>query len=374
MRNEKETWQNLTDSYLRRVEKVLSRVDHPRKKEVLGDLRDHMAQHYADMPAEERTPEKMAAVIETMDAPEEYAELLSPATGAASQKWYRRRVFRFSTAAIVALVAIRFIFLPDTPTLAAHVRELFGVNYTATPFFSRKNFERIKPGMAPDEVRDLIGFPYNRYSIVGKENEARWEYSVAAVPGAHLYREFMVFFDRDSERVLRTETRSVWHGYPHGAGAPESIVRSVAGYRRKVGTLRLRRPDDSELVLRPSDKTVYLIRQVAAVGRSSLSERLRYHVNSIETAFGWLEDENVPVLYLMTEYSSREPILDGEKSASPGENVFATSQPAVRETGSRMLIYKEGILYKLPPVYIGHEQDEAAWRADQQWIVRRLLQ
>ena len=76
MKTERETWEALTSEYIRKVERSLAQVDHPRKKEVLEDLRDHLERRYADMPTDERTPEKFDEAIAEMDAPEEYAELL----------------------------------------------------------------------------------------------------------------------------------------------------------------------------------------------------------------------------------------------------------------------------------------------------------
>jgi hypothetical protein len=72
------TWQRLAADYVRKVEKALSAVDHPRKEEVLADLRAHLHRRFEDLTSEERTPARLSALVEEMGPPEEYAELLAP--------------------------------------------------------------------------------------------------------------------------------------------------------------------------------------------------------------------------------------------------------------------------------------------------------
>ncbi len=106
-------WEQLRDDYLHEVERRLRRVDHPRKREVLDDLRAHLAQRFAELSPEDRTPDGMKALIEGMGPADEYAELLSPATGAAPGKWYRRGSVRAAGMAllIAALAALACISL-----------------------------------------------------------------------------------------------------------------------------------------------------------------------------------------------------------------------------------------------------------------------
>ncbi|HUT23367.1 MAG TPA: hypothetical protein VM492_03380 [Sumerlaeia bacterium] len=368
MKTERETWEALTSEYIRKVERSLAQVDHPRKKEVLEDLRDHLERRYADMPTDERTPEKFDEAIAEMDAPEEYAELLAPATGAAPRNWFRRPLIRWLLAVIAVFILARCLFLPDNRTLGLQVRELCGFNYTATPFFSKRNFQRIQPGMTADQVRGLIGFPWHRYGVVGKENEAHWEYATGAVAGATFHRQFRVTLDRQSEKALKTETFQT--NYPDGI--PSANVLHAKRMREQIGTLHLQRADGSERVLRSSDGNLYLICQLSP-GDSKITERLDYYVRSVKNEFGWLENEGVSVLYLVAGgYSEEDANLLKEEIAEIPHDVFVTSLPTIKMRDSRMLVYSRGVLFELPPIFSG--ECAAAWRADHQWLLRRLLQ
>jgi len=112
---EKDAWDALSSDYIHRVEQELAQVDHPRKNEVLSDLRSHLAQRFADLPAEERTPERMKAVMDEMEPPGEYAELLSPSARPGSKKRFLAR--RFCPVAGLALGVLALVYLALSPEL-----------------------------------------------------------------------------------------------------------------------------------------------------------------------------------------------------------------------------------------------------------------
>jgi len=111
MSAERHTWEVLTSDYIRKVEHELAQVDHPRKKEVLQDLRDHLEQRFTDVPPEERTHEQMAAIIEDMGPPEEYAELLQPSAIAGPKSWFFGRRLRWIAGVVVGLSVFGFLVL-----------------------------------------------------------------------------------------------------------------------------------------------------------------------------------------------------------------------------------------------------------------------
>jgi len=86
MKTPDEYWGDLVAEYLGEVERALARVNHPRSREVLDDLRAHLGQRYNETRPEERTLERLQELIQQMEAPEAYAELLAPDG--------RRRLFR----------------------------------------------------------------------------------------------------------------------------------------------------------------------------------------------------------------------------------------------------------------------------------------
>jgi len=370
MSAERKIWQALTSKYIRKVERVLAQVDHPRKKEVLQDLRDHLEMRFSDLKPDQRTPKQLEAVIKEMGPPEEYAELLSPATGAAPRKWYRRRTTYLFLLAVVALMAARYLFLPDNQTVGLHIRELFGTNYTAPPFFSLNNFKRIQPGMTTDEVQDLIGFPIRRYSIVGLEDEARWEYTTVAVDAARFYTKCVVIFSRKSGRVLRARNERVRLGGPQPLLKP----RWVTELRKEIGDLHLKRPDGSARILKHTDKNVYLIRLDRGEKRKNIQSSINAGTARIEEKLKELSTDRLKALRLYIGRSPKEyaEILKEINPSISEAYIAATPEIILPQGEHQAVVYKQGILYTFPPVFMG--TDAEAWRDDQKWLIQRLLQ
>lgn len=78
MRSQEEIWEGLVSDYMRKIECALARSDHPRKDEVLQDVRDHLEQRFTELKPDQRTPRRLKGLIEEMGGPEEYVELLAP--------------------------------------------------------------------------------------------------------------------------------------------------------------------------------------------------------------------------------------------------------------------------------------------------------
>jgi outer membrane protein assembly factor BamE (lipoprotein component of BamABCDE complex) len=319
MKNNKDAWETLASEYIQKVEKALSRVDHPRKKEVLADLSAHLEQIYAEIPDENRTPENLAGIIDLMGPPEEYAELLSPARGAAPREWSRRRRIGLLAGAVVVLVA-GFMGLPDKRVLRYKIRETFGWNYSANPFFSEENFKKIQPGMTEGQVRDLIGFPLDHSWVVGGKDFIRWDYTTAAAAGDPSWRVFEVSFGKQTRKVVEKLT---CRGSCVPEGADASRVFHVAGFKKKVGSLRLTRLDGTELVLTDSDNTIYLIWVEDFYGRVDLKEYLDPIISESRTEFEWAKKEGVHIFYLL--YGST-----AKAGVKYPENIFVSADPQVR--------------------------------------------
>ena len=152
----RQDWAAKADEYLKRVEAAISHVDHPRKKQVLQDLRMHLDQMYADIEESQRTPEAFAEAIERTGPPEEYAELLfdDQLSRARRTRW---RIPAIILAAVTVAVAA-YAFLWTKPAGRCSTLRTLGRDWSASPFFSRAGFSQIEPGMTASQVRDAIGY------------------------------------------------------------------------------------------------------------------------------------------------------------------------------------------------------------------------
>jgi hypothetical protein len=77
MTDEERTWEDVKAGYLREVEKALSSVKHPRIKEVLADVREHLERRFAELGPENRDWEGFQSIITDMGPARDYAELLA---------------------------------------------------------------------------------------------------------------------------------------------------------------------------------------------------------------------------------------------------------------------------------------------------------
>lgn len=76
MSSEYQQWQEIKANYLKLIEKSLAKVDHPRRSEILGNVREHLDSKYAELSPEKKNWESFQQIITEMGPPEEYADLL----------------------------------------------------------------------------------------------------------------------------------------------------------------------------------------------------------------------------------------------------------------------------------------------------------
>jgi hypothetical protein len=105
MENDWRKWESLKTDYLKSVERELARTDHPRKVEVLADVRNHLEESFLALEPKERTSDRMEDIIRSMGPPEEYAELLSPEFGGVKD-WLLGRNFRKVALAMVSAIVV----------------------------------------------------------------------------------------------------------------------------------------------------------------------------------------------------------------------------------------------------------------------------
>lgn len=106
MTSENKEWDSLKAEYLRQVEKALSSVKHPRRKEVLDDVRSHLDRRFAELEPDQQTWEDFQAIITEMGPASDYADLLDQNDDQPSPGVWRKYLLFVSLAAVVTLVAI----------------------------------------------------------------------------------------------------------------------------------------------------------------------------------------------------------------------------------------------------------------------------
>ncbi len=70
------TWESTKSNYLREVERVLTVAKYPSSKGIIEEVRLHLEQRYAELPAEKRNWDGFQQVITEMGPPSDYADLL----------------------------------------------------------------------------------------------------------------------------------------------------------------------------------------------------------------------------------------------------------------------------------------------------------
>jgi hypothetical protein len=110
MTSGQKTWESLKAEYLHQVEKALSSVRHPRKREVLEDVRSHLDRRFAELKPDEQTWENFQAIITGMGPASDYAELLDPEAVPVSRSVSRKYLWYVSLAAVVIISFV--ILLP----------------------------------------------------------------------------------------------------------------------------------------------------------------------------------------------------------------------------------------------------------------------
>jgi len=110
MTSESKKWDSLKAEYLRKVEKALSSIKHPRSKEVLEDVRSHLDRRFAELEPQQQTWENFQAIITEMGPASDYAELLEQAAGQQRRSVPLKYLLGIGLAAVVIIAAA--ILLP----------------------------------------------------------------------------------------------------------------------------------------------------------------------------------------------------------------------------------------------------------------------
>lgn len=355
MNSAKEAWDAKAKEYVRRVEAALAGVAHPRKGQVVDDLANHLEDIYANLPEDRRTAEEFAKAIENMGPPEEYAELLAETAAPRPRAWLRLAVVCLAVG--LAGFILYSAFWAD-PESRADTLCFFGRGYNPPPFFNVDGFNSITPGMSDAEVRDLIGYPCNRYSLVGKEQEVKCEYSAPLFDGARHCNQFTVVFSRDTRTVIRTEYEK--KGMPAWMSPPGWI-------KAHSGPLTLTRADGANLVLSASDSKPYIIRfDTDAQGRTP-QEIFDYGQKAAETVAAYAEDGAFEIVHL---YVGSQKVAFA--AVSPQAYTGWSRMLERGEMDSRLAAYAGGTLYFLPPIFGGIHAEDC--REDQAWLVRKLAE
>ena len=353
MTSHNDTWESLKAGYIAEVEKALSGVSHPRKKEVLADVQSHLEQRFAELGPDEKTRQNLVAIITEMGPASDYAELLEP------DAKQRKRLLPWMLLCVLLLAALVIIAInmPSHPKYGAKLRELFNCNFSANPFFSIANFEQIKPGMAENEVRDLIGYPMRRYQlavnpkasqeqIASWKDEIHWGYTGFAFDGAKFYRWYRVTFSKKTGEVLKKMQVEV---------SSASYLNADPAYTffpAKVGDLEVMGFDGKTHLLSKNDSGISIVVFGGRLGHKEIkAEGYR------EGAKALLDDvgaEGVEVYYI--DRKQRIRIL------------------GTREFDFDFVVYKKGEIYSLPTLYASFEEIiNEGYREDRRWLIKRLM-
>ena len=94
-------WESLKNEYLDQVEKALSSVKHPRIKEVLEDVREHLDRRFSELSSEQQKIENLKTIITEMGPASDYAELLEPQRSRSGTKSRKKYLVVLGIAAVI---------------------------------------------------------------------------------------------------------------------------------------------------------------------------------------------------------------------------------------------------------------------------------
>jgi len=117
MNTPNEYWGDMVAEYLGEVERALARVNHPRSREVLDDLRAHLEQRYNETRPDERTLERLQELIGQMEDPQACAELLAPDGRRRLFRIDLKRVWRVGRWALLPVAALLVVVTAVRPGL-----------------------------------------------------------------------------------------------------------------------------------------------------------------------------------------------------------------------------------------------------------------
>jgi hypothetical protein len=105
------SWDQLRETYLREMARALEKADHPRKDEVLEDVHDELRQRFEELPADERTPERLAELVDEMGTPEERLDSIPHGPASPVQTLGRNLPLAFIVAALVVGLLVALLIL-----------------------------------------------------------------------------------------------------------------------------------------------------------------------------------------------------------------------------------------------------------------------
>ncbi|MCK5000165.1 MAG: hypothetical protein KAS23_11540 [Anaerohalosphaera sp.] len=356
MTSQNDTWISLKKNYITQVEKALSGISHPKKKDVLADVTSHLDQRYAELAEDQKTHQALEEIITEMGPASDYAELLEP------EAKQRKKILPLLVACSLLVAALLIIAanVSNHPKYGAKLRELFNRNFTANPFFSISNFEKIEPGMTETQVRDLIGYPMIRRQIAHNPNaspeqiairkdEIHWDYTEPAFNGADYYQSCRVTLSKNTGTVLRTSLHR--SSYANGS----TTNPAYALFPLKVGSLEVKTFDNKTLQLTSTDSQISI---VIIGGRNSISDMKpewldKYHQQA-QTLLDSVQARDISVYYIKRDM--RERIVGS------------------RDFDFDYVIYKKGNIYSLPTLYASlDEQVNDSYQQDRRWLIKRLM-
>jgi hypothetical protein len=104
-------WSEVKADYLKRVEKSLSAVRHPRSFEILADVGGHLERRFAELGSEQRTWDNFQKIITEMGPPSDYAELVGGGKSVAKTALLSK--YTAILTLVLIAVAMGMIILPE---------------------------------------------------------------------------------------------------------------------------------------------------------------------------------------------------------------------------------------------------------------------
>ncbi len=297
----------------------------------------------ADVPSIEAPPRESSA-----------GERASRGAAPASGGGLGVRAVAAAVATAASAAALIFLGLPA----GQHARHVllahFEHDFTAPPYFSLAAFRDLKPGMGEDEVRDRIGYPWER-----RGNRARgvqWIYT-APVPGDSAYRKCTAVFDPRSgclrlvQEVEAPATRApATFGGILESGPVRAIRFGSAGVEQEI----VRSTDPPCLILTGE--------QTAEAAR-----------RNVESVTDWIRLLGLRPCTVRYVYIGADAEGFPRAPEAAEEGLFTRSLPALPadEAGS-IYLYTHGRIVTLPPYRDPEHGSERL--ADQEWVLRRHLE
>jgi len=383
--------EDVQDEYVRQVSEALKRTGHPRRTEILTELRNHLESELA----ETGDLQTLDQFIERFGSPQEYVDNLTLYPVARKKPWHRRRS-TYAFAAIIMLLAVAALSLPDRHTLAAHLWTSLDQNYVAgSPFFSLDRARSLKVGATADEVRDAIGIPWRRYPGIGRHNEQEqwrhlrtdtfsyaaeekevvWEFTMLKSHEFPFYTVCNVIFDEENH-LLRVDI------FRFNVPLDARHTLAQASRSRRVGDARLLKSDGTAFKIASSDPNLWI-----KIGFAPQPQNVREQIEHLQARVieSWADIPMDKVRFLFV--AERDGDLSAEtfseimRDTPESLPVFDSSEtnlytnkafPYDPNEPFAVMLYKSGTIYEYP---FGDPAPNllAEWRQDQNWLVRKLL-